>query len=88
MLRQARLPRLGLTLAVGSRRNTKAGPASRRPTRSVPSMTSGLRNKEIAANCIREKTVKSYLNNIFLKLGLEGRFALSVFDQGHARLKT
>jgi DNA-binding NarL/FixJ family response regulator len=51
-------------------------------------MTSGLRNKEIAANCIREKTVKSYLNNIFLKLGLEGRFALSVFDQKHPRLKT
>jgi len=37
---------------------------------------------------ISGKTVKSHLNNIFQKLGLEGRFALAVFDQSHTQPKT
>jgi DNA-binding NarL/FixJ family response regulator len=42
----------------------------------------GLRNKEIARQLnISEKTVKSHLNNIFQKLGLQGRFALALFDR-------
>ena len=42
-------------------------------------VTRGLRNKEIARELkISEKTVKSHLNSIFLKLGLKGRIALAV----------
>jgi DNA-binding NarL/FixJ family response regulator len=50
-------------------------------------VTRGLRNKEIAKQLnISEKTVKSHLSNIFQKLGLDGRFALALFDQrsGHS----
>ena len=42
-------------------------------------VTRGLRNKEIARELkISEKTVKSHLNSIFLKLGLKGRIALAL----------
>ena len=52
-------------------------------------MTRGLRNKEIARQLnISEKTVKSHLNNIFQKLGLEGRFALALFDQSQGQPRT
>ena len=55
----------------------------------VDGVARGLRNKEIAKQLnISEKTVKSHLNNIFQKLGLEGRFALAIFDQGQLRLKS
>jgi len=48
----------------------------------VDCVARGLRNKEIARHLnISESTVKSHLNNIFQKLGLEGRFALAMFDQ-------
>jgi DNA-binding NarL/FixJ family response regulator len=40
----------------------------------------GLRNKEIARRLqIREKTVKSHLNNIFRKLHVDNRFAVGLY---------
>jgi len=52
-------------------------------------VTRGLRNKEIACELnIRERTVESHLNSIFQKLGVEGRFALALFEQGRSRLKS
>jgi DNA-binding NarL/FixJ family response regulator len=48
----------------------------------VDGVTRGLRNKEIARQLgISEKTVKSHLGSIFQKLGLDGRFALALFEQ-------
>jgi DNA-binding NarL/FixJ family response regulator len=72
--------------------DSSAGPApegrlTKREQQIVDGVTRGLRNKEIARQLsISEKTVKSHLSNIFLKLGLEGRFALALFDQrpGHS----
>ena len=65
------------------------GRLTRREQEIVGGVTRGLRNKEIARHLsISEKTVKSHLNNIFQKLGLEGRFALALFDQGLLRPKT
>jgi DNA-binding NarL/FixJ family response regulator len=62
---------------------------TKREQQIVDGVARGLRNKEIARQLnISEKTVKSHLNNIFQKLGLEGRFALAIFDQGQLRLKT
>jgi DNA-binding NarL/FixJ family response regulator len=62
---------------------------TKREQQIVDGVARGLRNKEIARQLnISEKTVKSHLNNIFLKLGLEGRFALALFDQSHLRPKT
>jgi DNA-binding NarL/FixJ family response regulator len=62
---------------------------TKREQQIVDGVARGLRNKEIARQLnISEKTVKSHLNNIFQKLGLEGRVALAVFDQGQLRLKT
>ena len=50
-------------------------------------VTRGLRNKEIARELkISEKTVKSHLNSIFLKLGLKGRIALAL--EGRDLLKS
>jgi DNA-binding NarL/FixJ family response regulator len=64
------------------------GQLTRREQQIVDGVTRGLRNKEIARQLgISEKTVKSHLNNIFQKLGLEGRFALAVFDQGQVQPK-
>jgi DNA-binding NarL/FixJ family response regulator len=58
------------------------GQLTKREQQIVDGVTRGLRNKEIARHLnISEKTVKSHLSNIFLKLGLEGRFALAMFDQ-------
>ena len=57
--------------------------------RIVDGVTRGLRNKEIARQLnISEKTVKSHLSNIFQKLGLEGRFALALFDQSQGQPRT
>jgi DNA-binding NarL/FixJ family response regulator len=65
------------------------GQLTRREQQIVDGVARGLRNKEIARELnISEKTVKSHLNNIFQKLGLEGRFALAVFDQGQVQPKT
>ncbi|HEY3172333.1 MAG TPA: response regulator transcription factor [Thermoanaerobaculia bacterium] len=65
------------------------GQLTRREQQIVDGVTRGLRNKEIARQLIiSEKTVKSHLNNIFQKLGLEGRFALAVFDQNQFQPKT
>jgi two-component system, NarL family, nitrate/nitrite response regulator NarL len=61
---------------IGDRRLTK------REQQIVDGVTRGLRNKEIARLLgISEKTVKSHLSNIFQKLGLDGRFALALFEQ-------
>lgn len=55
---------------------------TRREQQIVDGIARGLRNKEIARQLgISAKTVKSHLNNIFQKLGLEGRFALAMFEQ-------
>ena len=55
---------------------------TKREQQIVDGVTRGLRNKEIARQLgISEKTVKSHLSNIFQKLGLEGRFALALFEQ-------
>ncbi len=65
------------------------GQLTKREQEIVDGVARGLRNKEIARHLnISEKTVKSHLNNIFQKLGLEGRFALAIFDQGQLRPKT
>ena len=65
------------------------GQLTRREQQIVDGVARGLRNKEIARQLdISEKTVKSHLNNIFQKLGLEGRFALAVFDQRLIQPKT
>ena len=58
------------------------GQLTKREQQIVDGVTRGLRNKEIARQLeISEKTVKSHLSNIFQKLGLEGRFALALFEQ-------
>ena len=65
------------------------GQLTRREQQIVDGVARGLRNKEIARQlAISEKTVKSHLNNIFQKLGLEGRFALAIFDQSQLQPKT
>jgi len=65
------------------------GQLTKREQQIVDGVARGLRNKEIARHLnISEKTVKSHLNNIFQKLGLEGRFALAVFDQGQVQPET
>ena len=65
------------------------GHLTKREQQIVDGVARGLRNKEIARQLnISEKTVKSHLNNIFQKLGLEGRFALAIFDQGQVQPKT
>jgi two-component system NarL family response regulator len=67
--------------------DSSAGPSpegqlTKREQQIVDGVTRGLRNKEIGRQLnISEKTVKSHLSNIFLKLGLEGRIALALFDQ-------
>jgi DNA-binding NarL/FixJ family response regulator len=62
---------------------------TRREQQIVDGVSRGLRNKEIARQLsISEKTVKSHLNNIFQKLGIEGRFALARFDQHSSHPKT
>jgi DNA-binding NarL/FixJ family response regulator len=62
---------------------------TRREQQIVDGVARGLRNKEIARQLnISSKTVKSHLNNIFQKLGLEGRFALALFDHGQIQPKT
>ena len=61
---------------------TFEGQLTKREQQIVDGVTRGLRNKEIARQLnISEKTVKSHLSNIFQKLGLDGRFALALFDQ-------
>jgi DNA-binding NarL/FixJ family response regulator len=58
------------------------GQLTKREQQIADGVARGLRNKEIARQLnISEKTVKSHLNNIFQKLGLEGRFALALFDR-------
>jgi len=65
------------------------GYVTKREQQIVDGVARGLRNKEIARQLnISEKTVKSHLNNIFQKLGLEGRFALALFEQGQGLPKT
>jgi DNA-binding NarL/FixJ family response regulator len=65
------------------------GQLTKREQQIVDGVARGLRNKEIAHQLdISEKTVKSHLNNIFQKLGLEGRFALAMFDQSQIPPKT
>jgi DNA-binding NarL/FixJ family response regulator len=62
--------------------STFEGQLTKREQQIVDGVTRGLRNKEIAKQLnISEKTVKSHLSNIFQKLGLDGRFALALFDQ-------
>jgi DNA-binding NarL/FixJ family response regulator len=62
---------------------------TRREQEIVDGVARGLRNKEIARQLtISEKTVKSHLNNIFQKLGLEGRLALARFDQQYSQPRT
>ena len=58
------------------------GQLTKREQQIADCVARGLRNKEIARQLnISEKTVKSHLNNIFQKLGLQGRFALALFDR-------
>ena len=65
------------------------GQLTKREQQIVDGVARGLRNKEIAHQLdISDKTVKSHLNNIFQKLGLEGRFALAMFDQSQIQPKT
>ena len=74
-------------LALAHLTEATAGPATegrltKREQQIVDGVSRGLRNKEIARQLnISEKTVKSHLSNIFMKLGLEGRFALAMLDQ-------
>jgi len=58
-------------------------PLTRREWEVVDSVGRGQRNKEIALSLgISEKTVKTHLNNIFVKTRLRGRFALALWAQG------
>ena len=62
---------------------------TRREQQIADGVARGLRNKEIARSLsISEKTVKSHLRNVFQKLGIEGRFALAVFDPDKVQPKT
>jgi DNA-binding NarL/FixJ family response regulator len=62
---------------------------TRREQQIVDGVARGLRNKEIARRLrISEKTVKTHLCNVFQKLGIEGRFALAVFDPDKVQPKT
>jgi len=61
-------------------RTSVRGALTRRESDIVADVLRGLRNKEIARQLsISEKTVKSHLNNIFRKLGIESRTALALF---------
>jgi DNA-binding NarL/FixJ family response regulator len=79
--------RLTTALTLAHFTDPSAGPApenqlTKREQQIVDGVTRGLRNKEIARQLsISEKTVKSHLSNIFQKLGLDGRFALALFDR-------
>lgn len=65
------------------------GQLTTRERQIVDGVTRGQRNKEIARQLsISEKTVKSHLNNIFRKLGIEGRFALALLEQDQGQPKT
>jgi DNA-binding NarL/FixJ family response regulator len=62
---------------------------TRREQQIADGVARGLRNKEIARSLsISEKTVKSHLRNVFQKLGIEGRFALAIFDPDRVQPKT
>lgn len=62
----------------GADRPGQPGELTRREAEIVSDVRRGLRNKEIARRLgISEKTVKSHLNNIFRKLGIESRMALA-----------
>jgi DNA-binding NarL/FixJ family response regulator len=62
---------------------------TRREQQIADGVARGLRNKEIARRLsISEKTVKSHLHNVFQKLGIEGRFALAIFDPDRVQPKT
>jgi DNA-binding NarL/FixJ family response regulator len=62
---------------------------TRREQQIVDRVARGLRNKEIARDLnISAKTVKSHLNRIFQKLGLETRFALAMLDPDRLQPKT
>jgi DNA-binding NarL/FixJ family response regulator len=64
----------------------REGSLTRREQQIVDGVVRGLRNKEIARELnISDKTVKSHLNSIFLKLGLEGRVALALFERGESQ---
>lgn len=66
-----------------------AGDLTRREAEIVSDVRRGLRNKEIARRLgISEKTVKSHLNNIFRKLGIESRMALATHGAEEAQPRT
>jgi two-component system, NarL family, nitrate/nitrite response regulator NarL len=65
-----------------SRRPGPEDQLTRREIEIAEAVGRGLRNKEIASQLrISQKTVKSHLNNIFRKLGLDGRIALALLAQ-------
>jgi len=62
---------------------------TRREWEVVDAVGRGQRNQEIALGLgISEKTVKTHLNNIFVKTGMKGRFALALWAQGAVGPKT
>lgn len=71
----------------GDRSHTR-GNLTRREADIVADVLRGLRNKEIAKQLsISEKTVKSHLNNIFRKVGVDNRTALALFAMEQPQLK-
>jgi len=67
-------------LADGRGRASISDQLTARETEIAEAVGRGLRNKEIARRLqIREKTVKSHLNNIFRKLQVDNRFAVGLY---------
>ncbi len=67
-------------LADGGDRSSWEGRLTRREVEVATAVGRGLRNKDIAHRLsISEKTVKSHLNNIFRKLGVDNRFAVGLY---------
>jgi two-component system response regulator DegU len=67
-------------LAAGPDRGSWDSRLTQRELEIATAVSRGLRNKDIARRLsISEKTVKSHLNNIFRKLGVDNRFAVGLY---------
>jgi DNA-binding NarL/FixJ family response regulator len=80
LLAAVRAVAAGQNLCVGQPAQADESGLSAREVEIVQMVAAGLRNKQIAFRCaISEGTVKLHLHNIYRKLGIDGRMALSIY---------